>query len=349
KKKKVNFVSGLPKLTIVGTIPAEEAIAPPNLDSVARIRLNDGEEVTVEADELESVQELGRGAYGVVEQMRHRPSGTDMAVKRITYAFDEAEKRGALMDLSVNMKARSPYTVHFYGAFFRDGDIWICMEVMDTSLDKFYRGAFKHLESIPETVLGRIAFSIVAALDYLKSTLNIMHRDVKPSNVLINRQGAVKLCDFGISGQMVDSVAKTNLGCKPYMPPERIQAESGARYDVRSDVWSFGITMVELSTGRFPYTATKNVFEQLKEVVQSDPPSLPKGQFSPQYEDFIGLCLQKDRDLRPRYPALLDTDFIKANKDNDISEFAEKVITLMGAAATASRSAVDDRGEEPTQ
>lgn len=125
---------------------------------------------------METLKELGRGAYGIVEQMRHKPTGTLMAVKRITFSFDEAEKRNALMDLSVNMKAECEYTVRFYGAFFREGDIWICMEVMDTSLDKFYKAAFAQCGGIPEGALGRIGFSIVTALDYLKEELKIMHR-----------------------------------------------------------------------------------------------------------------------------------------------------------------------------
>lgn len=302
--------------------------APANLDSSALISLN-GQQVTVGADELETLQELGRGAYGIVEKMRHRPTGTLMAVKRITYTFDEAEKRTALMDLNVNMKAQCNFTVHFYGAFFREGDIWICMEVMDTSLDKFYKAAFAQVGGIPEPVLGRIAYSIVAALHYLKNDHNIMHRDVKPSNVLINAQVAVKLCDFGISGQMVDSVAKSNLGCKPYMPPERIELETST-YDVRSDVWSLGITMVELSIGRFPYPSIRNVFEQLKQVVQSDPPRLPTGQFTKAYEEFIEMCLQKNCAKRARYPDLLASEFLQTNMDNNIAEFAEAVISAMG-------------------
>lgn len=123
------------------------------------------------------------------------------------------------MDLDISMRSSDcPYTVQFYGALFREGDVWICMEVMDMSLDKFYTKVYKHNRSIPEDILGKIAFSVVSALHYLYSQLRVIHRDVKPSNILINKKGEVKICDFGISGYLVDSVAKTiDAGCKPYM------------------------------------------------------------------------------------------------------------------------------------
>lgn len=120
------------------------------------------------------------------------------------------------------------------------------MEILDASLDKFYKLAYKlHPDSsgsspaIPEAVLGRIAASVVGALHYLH-TLKVIHRDVKPSNILINRHGQVKLCDFGISGYLVNSVAKTfEAGCKAYMAPERL-VPNQTGYDIRSDVWSLG-------------------------------------------------------------------------------------------------------------
>ena len=91
---------------------------------------------------------------------------------------------------------------------FREGDVWICMEVMDTSVDKFYARAFKNNHNMPETMLVQIAFSVVSALHYLHTKLKVIHRDVKPSNILISVSGKVKMCDFGISGYLVDSVAK---------------------------------------------------------------------------------------------------------------------------------------------
>lgn len=78
----------------------------------------------------------------------------------------------------------------------------------------------------------------------------------------------MKLCDFGISGQLVDSLAKTiDAGCKPYMAPERIDPTRNKQgYDVKSDVWSLGITMIEVATGEFPYDTWRNPFQQLKQV-----------------------------------------------------------------------------------
>jgi len=80
--------------------------------------------------------------------------------------------------------------------------------------------------------------------------LRIMHRDVKPSNILVNTDGYIKLCDFGVSTQLVDSIARTYVGTNAYMAPERV---IGRDYTIYSDVWSFGLSLCELATGQFPY------------------------------------------------------------------------------------------------
>ena len=121
-------------------------------------------------------------------------------------------------------------------------NILYIQELMDTSTDKFYKFIYDHMkDSIPERVIGKITVATVQALNYLKEKLKIIHRDVKPSNILLDTRGNIKLCDFGISGQLVDSIAKTrDAGCRPYMAPERIDPQRAKGYDVRSDVWSLG-------------------------------------------------------------------------------------------------------------
>lgn len=246
---------------------------------------------------VQVVKELGRGAYGIVEHVRHVGSQVEMAVKRIT-AVSQEQKR-LLMDMDVLMKGVACSSiVKFYGALFSEGDLWIFMEKMDGSLDQFYKLAFRQEAEqagdsaerpLPETVLGKIAANVVKALHYLHS-IKVIHRDVKPSNILINRAGDVKLCDFGISGYLVNSVAKTfEAGCKPYMAPERINPDRNRQgYDIRSDVWSLGVTMLELSIGKFPYPPANSFFEQLKRVCTDEPPRLPADlPFTDQYRDFI--------------------------------------------------------------
>nr|XP_022916679.1 dual specificity mitogen-activated protein kinase kinase 6 [Onthophagus taurus] len=321
-----------PKISLSVEEPPK-IVPPANLDKRTTITIGD-RTFDVEADDLVKTDDLGRGAYGIVEKMRHVPSDTIMAVKRITATVNTQEQKRLLMDLDISMRSSDcPYTVQFYGALFREGDVWICMEVMDTSLDKFYAKVYKNNRKIPEDILGKISIAVVSALHYLYSRLRVIHRDVKPSNILINRKGEVKMCDFGISGYLVDSIAKTiDAGCKPYMAPERIDPQGNqSNYDIRSDVWSFGISLIELATGKFPYNQWGTPFEQLKQVVKDDPPRLPTdGGFSAELQDFIAKCLQKKYVDRPHYEGLLNHPFCLEHKDKevDVASFVSEILDL---------------------
>jgi len=326
-----------PKLVIAqpGSQPAQ---AQPS--QIAKLGLSDNTTLTISGQDypcttknLVRIAELGRGAYGVVDHMKHNESEVEMAVKRIRHTVNTTEQHRLLMDLDISIRSSSfPYTIDFYGALYQEGDVWICMELMKTSFDKFYVKALDKDLVFPEKVLSRIAFSVVAALEYLHTNLKVIHRDVKPSNILVNDNGVIKLCDFGISGQLVDSLAKTlNAGCKPYMAPERInpgQEQSG--YDIRSDVWSLGITMVELACLKFPYSSWTTPFDQLRAVVQEPSPTVPadKG-YSEDLSSFCDACLQKNYHDRPKYDLLQEHLFVTAGEQTEQSEVAEFVSSVL--------------------
>jgi len=121
------------------------------------------------------------------------------------------------------------------------------MEYMDKgSLD----GIYKRSGPIDIDVVGKIALAVLEGLTYLYDVHRIIHRDIKPSNILCNSKGEIKICDFGVSGELINSIADTFVGTSTYMSPERIQ---GAQYTVKSDVWSVGISLIELALGRFPF------------------------------------------------------------------------------------------------
>lgn len=216
------------------------------------------------------------------------------------------------MELDILHRAISDEIVEFYGAFFIESCVYYCMEFMDAGSVDALQGA-----GIPEEVLARITHSMVRGLKFLKDELQIIHRDVKPTNVLVNRKGQVKLCDFGVSGQLEKSLAKTNIGCQSYMAPERIKGESQnnlGTYTVSSDVWSLGLSIIEMSIGRYPYPPETyaNVFAQLQAIVNGPPPEL-NDDYSEQAQDFVRRCLVKEPSARATYAELLVSGAVLLN------------------------------------
>ncbi|GCC34430.1 hypothetical protein chiPu_0012903 [Chiloscyllium punctatum] len=252
---------------------------------------------------------LGHGNGGTVYKAYHVPSGKILAVKVIPLDITLEVQKQIMSELEILYKCDSSYIIGFYGAFFVENRISICTEFMDGgSLDVYRR--------IPEHVLGRISVAVVKGLTYLWS-LKILHRDVKPSNMLVNTRGQVKLCDFGVSTQ-----------------PERI---AGEQYGIHSDVWSFGISFMELALGRFPYpqTAYKLILlsvpphprppphlplqplQLLQCIVDEDPPVLPVGEFSEPFVHFITQCMRKLPTERPAPEDLMVHPFVVQYNDKN--------------------------------
>jgi mitogen-activated protein kinase kinase len=261
------------------------------------VEFSSGHSFKISLDEVDRLDELGKGNYGTVYKVRHsRPhlrkpglglsgivsraaedadqarqdnlSGVIMAMKEIRLELDEAKFAQIIMELDILHRCVSPFIIDFYGAFFQEGAVYMCVEYMDGgSIDKIYEGG------LPENILRKMTLSTIMGLKSLKDEHNIIHRDVKPTNILVNTKGQIKICDFGVSGNLVASIAKTNIGCQSYMAPERIAgggmqqsgSTSGGTYSVQSDVWSLGLSIIECAMGRYPYPPETftNIFSQL--------------------------------------------------------------------------------------
>ncbi|KAM7405837.1 hypothetical protein PAMP_000257 [Pampus punctatissimus] len=265
----------------------------------------------INAQDIHYQEQLGHGNGGTVynrtkpncdkERAYHILGKRILAVKVIPLDITVELQKQIMSELEILYKCDSPYIITFFSAFFVENRISICTEFMDGgSLDVYKR--------IPEHVLGRIALAVVKGLTYLWS-LKILHRDVKPSNMLVNTRGQVKLCDFGVSTQLVNSIAKTYVGTNAYMAPERI---SGEQYGIHADVWSVGISFMELALGMFPYPQI-----QKNQGSLMDPPVLPVCQFSEKFVHFITQCMRRQPKERPAPNNLMDHSFIIQYNDGN--------------------------------
>ena len=173
----------------------------------------------------------------------------------ITTNPDEDVKKQIIRELNFNKECASEHICRYYGAYVdpANATIFIAMEFCEGgSLDSIYKEVKRLGGRTGEKVLGKIAEGVLLGLTYLHSK-KIIHRDIKPSNILLCRDGAVKLCDFGVSGDFgTKGEANTFIGTSYYMAPERITGQS---YTITSDVWSTGVTLLEVAQHRFPFPA----------------------------------------------------------------------------------------------
>ncbi|NWR24258.1 MP2K2 kinase, partial [Emberiza fucata] len=232
-------------------------------------------------DDFERICELGAGNGGVVTKVQHKPSGLVMARKSLVVKLSSALSNLWFWLKKECAQCWSPTTccpVH-------PAALFSCWELLCWSFpcSLFQDGGsldqvLKEAKRIPEEILGKVSIAVLRGLAYLREKHQIMHRgesrtlpipacsarchpeppshcplslfpDVKPSNILVNSRGEIKLCDFGVSGQLIDSMANSFVGTRSYMSPERLQ---GTHYSVQSDIWSMGLSLVELSIGRYP-------------------------------------------------------------------------------------------------
>jgi mitogen-activated protein kinase kinase len=194
---------------------------------------------------------LGEGAGGSVSRCKLKTGKTVFALKTIISDTSAETQKQILRELQFNKSCKSPHIVKYYGMFLNEENASICisMEYMGgRSLDSIYKRVKSRGGRIGEKVLGKIAESVLNGLSYLHEN-RIIHRDIKPQNILLDSHGNIKLCDFGVSGVVVNSLATTFTGTSYYMAPERIQ---GHPYSVTSDVWSLGLTLLEVAKGQFP-------------------------------------------------------------------------------------------------
>ncbi|KAI8590874.1 MAP kinase kinase (MEK) [Geranomyces variabilis] len=315
---------GIAPINISG-LPSHQELESPSgalVPQLSELSLPQQTKLVVREEDIELSEELGAGNGGTVHLVVHKPTGTIMAKKVIHVEARNSVRRAIVREMQIMHQCISPYIVSFYGAYLNEGDLSICMEYMNLgSLDNIY----KKIGPIPEDVIGKVTYAVLAGLVYLYKQHRIIHRDVKPSNILLDTKGNIKIADFGVSTQLINSVANTFVGTSAYMSPERIKAE---RYSVQSDVWSLGITLMELAVGKFPFQSEGeplSVFELLEFIVNEPVPSLPAGKYSAELDAFLAKCLIKDPASRPTPNDLLKDPYcIAANaKEVDIEEWAK--------------------------
>ncbi|XP_022902871.1 serine/threonine-protein kinase Tao [Onthophagus taurus] len=249
---------------------------------------------------FEDLREIGHGSFGAVYYARYTVTNEIVAIKKMSYMGKQSSDKwqDILKEIRFLRQLKHPNTIEYKGCYLRDSTAWLVMEYCLGSASDIIE---VHKKPLREDEIAAICEGVLQGLSYLHN-LGKIHRDVKAGNILLTENGTVKLADFGSAS--IKCPANSFVGTPYWMAPEVILAMDEGQYDGKVDVWSLGITCIELAERKPPYF-NMNAMSALYHIAQNDAPSLQANDWSDAFKTFVEACLRKSPSNRPSSSKLL--------------------------------------------
>ncbi|NXC45891.1 TAOK3 kinase, partial [Penelope pileata] len=255
------------------------------------------------------LHEIGHGSFGAVYFATNSHTNEVVAVKKMSYSGKQTNEKwqDIIKEVKFLQQLKHPNTIEYKGCYLKEHTAWLVMEYCLGSASDLLE---VHKKPLQEVEIAAITHGALQGLAYLHSHCKI-HRDIKAGNILLTEPGQVKLADFGSAS--IVSPANSFVGTPYWMAPEVILAMDEGQYDGKVDVWSLGITCIELAE-RKPPLFNMNAMSALYHIAQNDSPTLQSNEWSDSFRGFVDYCLQKIPQERPSSTDLLRHDFVRRDR-----------------------------------